>query len=252
MVVAEGRRALGAACGALALGLSALVTGGFAAETGAEPVYSFRTILVPRQAPALAETYTLAEGWASGGLFTERSGRLDRAITSVEGGFSLPEGQFLALARSRMLIGCTIDRVKMKSGLPHVCLADADGDGQFDSWFPFFDEIVLFAYVRKAPLAKMKPVAPARLRPVDEASLEDVRPEVGFELVPRKGRLEFCRTVKGRNDGYCTHAGPTFDSSGQSASIRAFGGEFAYRRLGDRYEVKTITLVRIQAYGAGS
>ncbi|GEM_PF-6193542 len=237
---------------ALGLGAVALAAGGLAQAVEPETIYSFRTILAPRDAPAVGETRVVAQGWVSGGLFTERSGRLDRAVSSEEGGFTLPEGQFLALARSRMLIGCTIDRVKIRAGRPHVCLADVDGDGRFESWFPFFDEIVLFANTRKAPLAKMKPVAPAGLRPVDEAGLEEVIPEVGFEITPLKGRLEFCRTVKGQSDGYCTHAGPALDNSGQEATIRAFGAAFSYRRLGDRYEVKTIAPLRIQPYGAGS
>lgn len=254
--VGQGRGTLGRlALGRLALGAGALVASGVAAATALaepapEPVYAFRTILAPGNAPAAGETRTVKGGWVSGGLFTDRSGRLDGAVSSAE--FALPEGQFLALARGPMLIGCTIDRVKIRSGRPHVCLADVDGDGRFESWFPFFDEIVLFANVRKAPLAKMKPITPAGLRAVDEAGLKDVRPVVGFELTPLKGRLEFCRTVDGESDGYCTHAGPTLDASGQVASVRAFGAAFSYRKLGDGYEVTTIQPMPIQPYGAGS
>ncbi|MBY8821887.1 hypothetical protein K7G82_06265 [Sphingomonas colocasiae] len=235
----------------MALAMAALIAAPLpaaASEPAQEPVYSFHTLLVPQDAPAIGETRTSDGGWVRGGLFADRSARLDRAIASAEDGFDLAEGQLLALARSRMLIGCTIDRMKIRSGRPHICLADRDGDGRFDAWFPFFDEIMLFANVRKVPMAKMKPITAAGISPVDIAALATVPTRVGFELAPRNGRLAFCRTVDGKSDGYCTHDGPGLDPSGQPATARARGGEFAYRRIGKSFEVSVISPVPVQRF----
>lgn len=226
---------------ALLAGCALLVPGVLPAATqGNEPAYSFRTLLIPQAGQLPGAPRVAPRSWVSGILVTDRMGRLVRPVAVGDGYPAIGTDALLAVAHSDRLVACTLERMAKKGASPHLCLADTDGDQRLDSWFSFFDEIVLYDNVRKLPAARFKPLsAPVELAMIEPAELTDAHGLVGFQILPRAGRLEFCRTYKGENDLYCTHAGPTLDKSGQWQVVALRGAEFRYRKTDNAYEVQT-------------
>ena len=214
----------------------------------AEKLYSFHTLLVPQDMGNPTEGQITTGSWVSGSMFADRSARLEQDISNQEGSFQVPSDQVLAIARANMLIACTIDRISAKGGKSHICFADTNDDFQIDSWFLFADEIALFPFMRRVPFEKMKSIKSVFFHVVDNEIIRNFRTSVGFMVLPQNGRLEFCRTYKGKNDYYCTHSGQKLDNTGKLSNISFLGGQFEYRRVGNRYEVRVIIPISVQVF----
>ena len=242
----------GVLCTFFAIGLIVLSADPASARTKVN--YWFATTLIPDGSFEEVQRVEFGQSIWKGALIPYKAGRLGDEVALSGSKIVLPEGTIVALANSRYLIGCEIQRLQ---GNPfsdrHVCLIDRNGDGKFDGWFKRGNDVVFDASVSRIFLDKVRDATSTSILAVEDRDSSELIGRLGINVSVRKTGFSVCRTYRDRVEAFCVRGVQKKKIGMDWTQFDIMGGRIQARMIDEeRVEVRTLRAIPKQRFDGNS